>query len=399
MVKKVLTVSTVLAILLASLPTAAVAERPTAMRIPDVQPAQPPDFRDAKAACTMTEFIGPETWVPYCNSGDWLVQYFDPVEQCTAPIYPFEITALEFTLYDVAEEPFPVPLDVVVYDLAPSGLLCDGPGPELCRVSAVADQATFEYPNLGTVTFPTPCCVNRPFFIGIEFTGTGSGMYPAPITDEDLAMDTCEQWFYVSGTSSLEEWYERFGGSTGYLWWYVHGETNSPNCAAVCDWNPGDPVKMHFPQYPDETGWDVNATAPVVLAEDWTCTETGWIKDFHLWGSWKHDIEGQILYFILSIHRDIPADQNPDGYSKPGEQLWMYEVADFELVPIDPPALEGWYDPSTGEVIYDDHGSYFQYNICLDEWAWFWQEQDSIYWLNVSAVVLDPGQTQWGWKS
>ncbi|MEW5924777.1 MAG: dockerin type I domain-containing protein [Candidatus Zixiibacteriota bacterium] len=167
----------------------------------------------------------------------------------------------------------------------------------------------------------------------------------------------------------------------------------------MADWVPENGHKMHFPQLPDEAGWDVNATQPLVLADDWMCSETGWVKDIHFWGSWKHGITGQILYFVLSIHADIPASQNPSGYSMPGQTLWEREIAYFIPRPIDPPTLEGWYDPLTGAFFPEDHDAYFQYNVFLEENDWFWQEQGTIYWLNISAVVADPAATQWGWKT
>jgi len=166
-----------------------------------------------------------------------------------------------------------------------------------------------------------------------------------------------------------------------------------------CDWQPGDPHKMHYPQLPDEDGWDVNATQPLVLADDWQCSDSGWVKDIHFWGSWKYGLEGTIVGFWLSIHSNIPEDPPYIPYSRPGETLWELYVEDFDFTPIDPPTMEGWYDPSTGEVIPDDHQAYFQYNICLDEPDWFWQDQDVIYWLNISAVVLEYPDAVWGWKN
>jgi hypothetical protein len=268
----------------------------------------------------------------------------------------------------------------------------------------------------------------------------------------------------------------------GYPLFWIDGETESPNCGpGPCVWNVGDPHKMHYPQLPDETGWDVNATQPLVLADDWECSETGWVKDIHFWGSWRHDDIGQVIAFVLSIHEDIPVgapipcyadgDCNGDGmpltvadmayllayltsggpapippwsgdlngdcvtdmldvvvyqdfftyglpvfdpyggypvltccdevaeYSRPGQTLWEFQVEDFDIVGIDPPSLEGWYDPSTGEVFENDHQHYFQYNVCLDESMWFWQDAGTIYWLNISAIIADPVNTQWGWKS
>lgn len=167
------------------------------------------------------------------------------------------------------------------------------------------------------------------------------------------------------------------------------------------DWVPADGHKMHFPQLPDVNGWDVNATAPVVLADDWQCSETGWVKDIHFWGSWMHGMEGQIVTIYLSIHEDIPADPPDIPYSRPGTTLWEAAITDFRVaVPVDPPGPEGWYDPSSGLVFPPgDHMNYYQYNVFLPPSQWFWQQQGKIYWLNISVQVADPVGTQWGWKS
>ena len=182
---------------------------------------------------------------------------------------------------------------------------------------------------------------------------------------------------------------------------------------AAADWLPGDGHKMHFPQLPDEAGWDVNATFPIVLADDWRCSGTGLITDLHFWGSWR-DVTGDgvgdvgnILWFVISIHNDIPADQSPTGYSMPGTELRYWEIGEFSTLAIDPLTTEGWYDPSADPpiIIPDDHEAYFQYNI-FDIPALvqdpFEQQGGTIYWVNISAVVDEmPGAPQpiWGWKS
>lgn len=178
------------------------------------------------------------------------------------------------------------------------------------------------------------------------------------------------------------------------------GDNNGNGIDDQCDtWIPGDEHKMHFPQLPDEAGWDVNATQPLVLADDWMCSETGWVKDIHFWGSWMHGREGEILTFILSIHEDIPANPPEIPYSRPGLTLWERTISRFGSNPIDPPTMEGWYDPYSQEFIMDDHMEYFQYDIYLDSLDWFWQHNGTIYWLNISAIVAEPDSTQWGWKS
>jgi len=164
------------------------------------------------------------------------------------------------------------------------------------------------------------------------------------------------------------------------------------------DWAPPDPYKMHFPQFPDPVGWDVNATQPLVLADDWMCSETGPVTDIHFWGSWMHGIPGMVQGFWISIHADVPAGPGVP-FSHPGPTLWEEYITNFVTTPpIDPPGQQGWYDPQTGMVFPNDHDPYFQYNITGISNP-FIQQQGNIYWLNISAQVANPGATQWGWKS
>lgn len=163
---------------------------------------------------------------------------------------------------------------------------------------------------------------------------------------------------------------------------------------AMAHWVPEDGHKMHFPQLPDEDGWDVKATFPKVLADDWQCSWTGPVDDIHWWGSWKGGEVGTILTFILSIHANIV--DGGEGFSIPGEQLWQREF-DPDAVPIDPPTDQGWYDPDEGTFIRPDHKAYFQYNV-VDIQDPFRQHKDTIYWLNISAIVVETDK-EWGWKS
>ena len=175
----------------------------------------------------------------------------------------------------------------------------------------------------------------------------------------------------------------------------------------IADWMPGDGHKMHYPQLPDEAGWDVYATAgltgypQICLADDWECNETGIITDIHFWGSWKGGIEGNITAFLIAIHEDIPANQSGTGYSMPGITLWEKTFYDWIAIPIDPPSMEGWYNPYNETILYDDHDNYFQYNI-LNIQEPFNQLNGTIYWLCISAIVEENQtgyQPLWGWKS
>jgi len=167
--------------------------------------------------------------------------------------------------------------------------------------------------------------------------------------------------------------------------------------------------KMHFPQMPDLIGWDVNATYPKILADDWQCSETGPATDIHFWGSWKNldgmpntdDYYTEMPWFILSIHANIPADPGTP-WSRPGELLWFWE-GEIGGTASEPPTLEAWYDPNTDESICNDHIPYWQYDFYIDQVYppppdTFIQYKDSIYWLNISALYIDPPY-QWGWKN
>jgi len=50
---------------------------------------------------------------------------------------------------------------------------------------------------------------------------------------------------------------------------------------AQADWDPCDPNKMHFPQLPDEDGFDV-CLHEQYLADDFVCGETGTIDEIHI---------------------------------------------------------------------------------------------------------------------
>jgi hypothetical protein len=169
-------------------------------------------------------------------------------------------------------------------------------------------------------------------------------------------------------------------------------------------WNPGDDHKMHFPQLPDLSGWAVNATwmpiglgPTVTLADDWLCSETGWVKDIHFWGSYWFDIFLPIDTFTLSIHSDVPAGVDLQ-YSHPGELLWERRITALNVSQF--LALgEGWHDPSTNLWDASNHNLYYQYDVYLDSIDWFWQEEGTVYWLDINARINNNETVRWGWKS
>ncbi|MBI4579484.1 MAG: PEP-CTERM sorting domain-containing protein [Planctomycetes bacterium] len=173
---------------------------------------------------------------------------------------------------------------------------------------------------------------------------------------------------------------------------------------ARADWDPvydstGKIInhKMHYPQLPDPQGWDVNATWPKVLADDWKCSQTGPVNDIHFWGSWRYDQQYPISSIRVSIHSDIPA--TPDQHSRPGELLWARDFlpGEFSYRPWGT-GPQGWYDPNTGEYYRPDHFGIWQYNI-VDIPQPFYQELGKIYWLDISVRLPAGVPPWWGWKT
>lgn len=167
----------------------------------------------------------------------------------------------------------------------------------------------------------------------------------------------------------------------------------------LADWYPGDPYKMHYPQLPDPTGWDVLATAPKVLADDWVCRESGPVSDVHLWGSWRQDMIGQISNVHLSIHNNLLPDTTTP-YSRPGDLLWEQDFRPDQFI-VRPYGIgdQGWYNPQMQEWIRPDHMQYHQINIKNIQNP-FRQIANTIYWLDVSVTIVNTTpESLWGWKT
>jgi hypothetical protein len=184
-------------------------------------------------------------------------------------------------------------------------------------------------------------------------------------------------------------------------------------------WDDTMPAKwVQYPDLTDYNGIDVDATVdediwafpPQVLADDFECTETGELKDIHIWGSWYNDRlpfgDPTQVVFTLSIHADIPIGPgNPYPYSMPGDVLWwrQFYSTDFTVNVWATDLLEGWYVPCVTPPLYEPYADSvcWQYNFYLDQGE-FTQlgtiDDPCVYWLDVQARPLDPN-ARFGWKS
>jgi hypothetical protein len=167
---------------------------------------------------------------------------------------------------------------------------------------------------------------------------------------------------------------------------------------------------MKWFQLPDlhRTGLDVNATQEYILADDFRCVQPTPVTDIHVWGSWYQDIlpfqeDPAAVDFILSFHRDIPADTAAGQHSMPGEPVWVDTVYSGEFVVHKwaKDLLEGWMDPPESYTFPGDF-TCWRYYFHYDPEDAFYQQglpwEPIVYWLDVQAIPHDQ-QARFGWKT
>ena len=88
---------------------------------------------------------------------------------------------------------------------------------------------------------------------------------------------------------------------------------------ALGDWDESQDHKMHFPQLPQlDYGWDI-CLMDQWLADDFVCSETGFIEDIHIWISFRDDND-----FVDYLHDpdmwDVTIRRDVGGV--PGPVVW-----------------------------------------------------------------------------
>lgn len=119
------------------------------------------------------------------------------------------------------------------------------------------------------------------------------------------------------------------------------------------------------------------------------------------WGSYLGNFmnaDSPVDQFLIAFESDVPADQNPLGFSHPGEVLSSQVVRRGALAPGSGTFTERriFEAPAGGEDIYE-------YNAELHLGKEFPQKSETVYWLKIAALV-DPDDSgippvQWGWHN
>jgi hypothetical protein len=156
------------------------------------------------------------------------------------------------------------------------------------------------------------------------------------------------------------------------------------------DWSPGDDYKMHSPQLPDKSGWDICLVHQPV-ADDFKCSQSGLINDIHFWVSWQGDKED-----FKNVSWNIALCANLLG--KPGQVLWQLNPSRAKVTyRLYGTGDQGWYCPSNSLTILHDHTNIYQVNI-TEISSPFYQTKDQIYWLAIQAQ-MGSSKAEVGWKT
>ncbi len=207
-------------------------------------------------------------------------------------------------------------------------------------------------------------------------------------------------WLHVEGQSGIDTETH----SVVIDGWAYEDRPGVPVAAGEgpCDWLPGGPHKMHWPQPPDlsQAGIDVSDVG-TVLADDFKCTASGPVSRIHIWGSFADDllptrgVEG--MTFQVSIYANAPATEGAP--SRPGTSLWTRTFGPGEyaarLVHDGP---EGWCDPLRDTYQRDNHRQAYQFNFCPSKDP-FVQQEGTVYWLVVKLLEPANSPHKFGWKS
>ena len=204
---------------------------------------------------------------------------------------------------------------------------------------------------------------------------------------------------------------------TAVLWLVLAGTT------AMADWPNANQTKYYQP--PDLTPTSYNILAaqppagivpnvPIILADDFPCTQPGAITDIHIWASWLGDTATMIIPdmpITLGFWSDVPA--TPGNPSHPDIMLWSQTFQPGGAIPghykrvVGTP---GWtpsqfWDPdppSLGQILGNDNINW-QYNFYPDPSqpnGLFVQAGTATtptnYWLSVSAGT---NVVAFGWRT
>lgn len=202
----------------------------------EAQLPRPSSFRsESKRFCLFQHDNGLAlTYFPNWNPGDKNAIYFKP-QDCGVPYpFPFQITEVEFLLFNHAG----VDSTKIRFSIWTVGsALSNGPQTQIYS-SPVYTLTTF-YPDRALVGFQDNVCVYDSFFFGIEYVSGDPGSIPSVVSDAQQGMvNTYYQWIWRSPYSPPWREWNWFWNEPdpGWLMVRLKGETYSLACDTGWIW-------------------------------------------------------------------------------------------------------------------------------------------------------------------
>jgi HYR domain len=150
-----------------------------------------------------------------------------------------------------------------------------------------------------------------------------------------------------------------------------------------------------------QSGFDVDASQTIWLADDFKCTNSGPITDIHLWGSWINDLLDAGATFTLGIWSDVPAGGTFSSH--PGNNLWYqtFGPGQYAICPyINAP--ESFYQPNAAGLSFKGQSTNLYY-LCFFPANPFKQtgspNQPTNYWLSINVQTSPGFPYDFGWKT
>ena len=232
--------------------------------------------------------------------------------------------------------------------------------------------------------------------------------------DGDWA-DTGEKVVWDNGASSGTQWYPFTPGpiaaaSSTFVRVRMSSQQNLNYDGLAPDGEVEDceipivPVKWLQPPDLSTNGVDVD-NATVQLADDFRCSQTGPITDFHVWTSFRNDElppEGLTnVAFTLYLYKDVPAQVPENPFSHPGALVWSREfpAGSYAAGRISAGTSEWWHDPLQNTWVFPGDSQVYQYDFAVPEEEAYIQATGTVYWLELKYNELQPGGFQLGWKT
>lgn len=144
-------------------------------------------------------------------------------------------------------------------------------------------------------------------------------------------------------------------------------------------------------------------TLPIILADDFLCTNTEPITDIHIWASYVNDTQPTTnAIYTLSIWSDVPAGTGGTNYSQPGIKLWTeaFTNGQYQVRRWNSNAVERFWNPDLGPTsIFPMDTNIWQYNFYpTNPFIQYGTPAAPItYWLSVTVRQAAPGTV--GWKT